>query len=285
MKKCIWVVEDFTPDNGYEDLITEVKRQGFECCVIRYEPFQSGNYDKICNDDDCVVFQGSINLAEQFQREKPNWLPGVYATWENYECTKYYHGLAPYLLNRNYGFYNVSDLLEKQWEIFQLFGEDATIWMRPSTGKKTFTARLVQLEDYDNFVKKWVVPFTQPTDKVVVSTPKSINGEWRFICNRGTIIATSCYIYQGNRIYVPSCPNGARAKCEDVLDFGYYPDNFFAVDICEDSEGKYYLMELNAFSSCGLYKCNKQEIVQQVSEDAVRFYESGKQLRSENKRS
>lgn len=271
--KVKWVIENFVSDNGYEELIDEVKKQGHECCVIRYEPFQSGNYDKVCQDTDCVVFQGSINLGEQLQREKPNWVPGVIATWKNYECHEYYPFIAQHLFNRNYGIYRVDELLENRWNIFALFGEDATIWMRPSSGKKPFTARLVDLEEYEKFINTWVIPYTNGNDWIVISTPKKIRGEWRFICNNNQeVIAYSCYLYQGNRIYVPSAPIEAIQKCKDILwemnHMNYWPDPFFAVDIWEDFDGKFSLGELNAFSSCGLYKCKKDPIVWEVSQYA-----------------
>ena len=100
--KAKWVIEDFVFDNGYEELIAEVKKQGHECCVIRYEPFQSGNYDKVCQDNDCVVFQGSIQLAEQLQKDKPNWRPGVIADWRNYWCVTWYAHMREHLFNDNY---------------------------------------------------------------------------------------------------------------------------------------------------------------------------------------
>lgn len=277
--KAKWIIEDFVADNCYQDLIDEVKKQGHECCVIKYFPFQSGNYDKVCQDRDCVVFQGSINLVEQLQKEKPNWVPGVIATWENYECHNYYPPISQHLFNRNYGMYTVEQLLPDKWDIFRCYGEDATIWIRPSSGKKSFTARTVDLEEYDKFINTWVIPYTKSDDKIVISTPKKVNGEWRFICSKDKgILGQSCYMYQGNRIYVPSAPNGAIQKCEDVLwemnYKTYWPDPFFALDIVEDIEGNFSLMELNAFSSCGLYKANKETIVSEVSSYAELSYQS-----------
>ncbi len=277
--KAKWVIENFVSDNCYEDLIDEVKKQGHECCVIKYFPFQNGKYDEICNDNDCVVFQGSINLAERFQREKPNWTPGVIATWENYECHNYYPIFDQHLFNCNYGIYTIYQLIEQKWDIFRCYGENATIWIRPDSGKKSFTAKLVDLEEYDKFVNSWIIPYTNPIDKIIVSTPKKVNGEWRFICSKEKgILGQSCYVYQGNRIYVPSAPSGATEKCKLVLlemrRKKFWPDPFFALDIVEDIEGKFFLMELNAFSSCGLYKSNKETIVSEVSLYAERSYES-----------
>lgn len=269
--KAKWLIEDFVADNNYQELIDEVKKQGHECCVIRYEPFQSGNYDKVCKDIDCVVFQGSIQLAEQLQKDKPNWKPGVIANWRNYWCVTWYAHMREHLFNKNYRCMTAGELLEEKWDLYRRFGQDATIWVRPDSGNKPFTAQTVELERFDKFYDQWIKNFCKPEDGIVVSTPKKINGEWRYICTGNDILGVSCYLYQGNRIYVPSAPTKATEKCKEVLKALHnsfpmdFPDKFFACDVWEDTEGNYFLGEFNAFSSCGLYKCNKEPIVREVS--------------------
>jgi hypothetical protein len=276
--KAGWVIEDFVADNCYKDLINEVKKQGHECCVISYEPFQSGNYDKVFADDDCVVFQGSINLAEQLQKDKPKWIPGVIANWRNYWCVTWYAHMREHLLNKDYRCMTVGTLLDEKWDLYRRFGQDATIWVRPDSGNKPFTAQTIELEKFDKFYDQWIKGFCKPEDGIVVSTPKKINSEFRYICSGNDIIAMSCYKYQENKVYVPSAPTKATEKCKEILtDLHHsfpinFPDAFFACDIWEDIEGNYYLGEFNAFSSCGLYKCNKEVIVRMVSEYAEQQY-------------
>lgn len=267
--KLTWCIEDFVSDNYYQDLIDEVKNQGHECCVIRYAPFQSGDYNKVCSDVDCVIFQGSINLAEQLQKEKPNWCPGVIATWSSYECNLYYQYFEEYLLNQDFEYITVEEFGNNRWDIYRKHGKEALIWARPSSGKKTFKASTIDLEEFDKVYNNWIVPYTNPNDVVVVSSPKTINGEWRFICCEQRIVGVSSYLYQGNRIYIPSAPAGATQLCQHILDSTTWrPDQFFALDICETIDGKFWMLELNAFSSCGLYKANKQNIVKEVSQYA-----------------
>ena len=45
------------------------------------------------------------------------------------------------------------------------------------------------------------------------------------------------------------------------------------MDIAEDNDGKYWLLELNSFSSAGLYASNKDNIVKKVSEIAEKEYD------------
>jgi hypothetical protein len=57
--------------------------------------------------------------------------------------------------------------------------------------------------------------------------------------------------------------------CEQILNVGWYPDPVFTVDICEDSDQNYWLMEINSFTSAGTYAAKKEPIVRRVSEIAL----------------
>jgi hypothetical protein len=95
-----WLIEDFEADSSFDNFAEEVKRQGMECEVITYLPFQSGSYD-VYGDEDCVMVQGSINLVQQLQKEK-KWIPGAWLTPKAFECTTYYAHLGKYLFNDRY---------------------------------------------------------------------------------------------------------------------------------------------------------------------------------------
>ena len=67
--------------------------------------------------------------------------------------------------------------------------------------------------------------------------------------------------------------------CEEVLAHGWHPDPVYVIDIVEDNNGKFWLMELNSFSSAGLYACDKQAIVREVSAIATEEFTNIQQLR------
>jgi len=273
---CKWIVEDYNDDSFTKDLVAAIKESGRCLDLTTYKPFRQG----LCLDfhrDNCCVFQGSIQMALQLREEKnPDW---VLMTPENYLCTKYYPKTYQYLFNDKHQFITVGQLRERKWEMYHSFGKDACIFVRPDNGIKSFTGQLIDLQDFD---RVWggqdQIHFNvKDDDIVVVSTPKNIQGEWRFICsNLGEIIACSTYIYQGHKTYIPSAPKEARELCETILKTGYFPDLAFSVDICQGVDGKFYFVEYNAFSSCGLYACNKKAIVDKVSELVEYKYNVGK---------
>jgi hypothetical protein len=275
--KCIWAIEDYETNTTHtKELIEEVKKQGHNCYVCSYVPFRSGKFDEIPYKEAPVFFQGSINLAKQFQDERPEWKPGVIATWNKFSCLNYYDNVKEYLFNKDFDVIKTGDLLNEKWNIYRKYGQDATIWLRPDSGEKPFTARILELEDFDNFYNKWIKDYTGPDDFIIVSSPKKINGEWRYICSNNEILGVSSYSYQGNNIYIASAPTKATELCNKILDHlnknQRFPDPFFALDICETPDGEHFLMEFNAVSTCGLYKCNKEKIVKSISEYADKVY-------------
>ena len=115
-----WVVEKYDTDIALKLLIEEIGKQGMECQVVKYVPFQGGKYD-LYKDEDCVVFYGSLNLARQLQREK-GWVPGSYCNFKNFECTTYYSHFGKYLLNDDYIMMPLLDFYRKRKDIYAEFG-------------------------------------------------------------------------------------------------------------------------------------------------------------------
>jgi ATP-grasp domain, R2K clade family 3 len=127
----------------------------------------------------------------------------------------------------------------------------------------------LDLQDFDKFWKRNGDYGVKDTELIVVSTPKNIIGEWRYIVtDQKEIIGTSLYQYGGQRTYVPSAPERATKLVKEILDVGWYPDPVFTIDIVEDNDHNYWLMEMNSFTSAGTYAAPKAPIVKRVSEIA-----------------
>ena len=264
-----WLVENFTGDNGYEDLITEIRSQCMECVVLdirNHFELRPG----LINDNECVVFQGSIQLFRKLKAEL-NAYPLGWMTDQNYLCNRYYPHFQKFLFNDKHVLTSVAGLKHNKWWFYSSFGKEAVIYVRPDGGDKVFTGQLLDLQDFDKFWDNKVVCNVKDDDLVVISTPKNVVGEWRYIVtNKKEILGTSLYNYQGQRTYVPSAPEKATTLCKQILDVGWYPDPVFTVDICEDSDQNYWLMEINSFTSAGTYAAPKAPIVKKVSEIAFK---------------
>lgn len=195
--------------------------------------------------------------------------PIAYNSWDKYLCSAYYPHFEKFLFNDNHKFTTLKNLKENKFDFYQNFGREALIFVRPDSGEKQFQAQLIDLQDFDRFWENGVQCSSKDEDLLVVSTPKKIIGEWRFVVTRKKeVVAGSTYQYQGKRTYIPSAPAGATELCKQILEVGHYPDSVFCIDVCQDGDGNYWLLELTSFSSAGLYATNKDAVVKAVSEIA-----------------
>ena len=259
-----WIIENITGEESFKQLSEAVEKLGYPLLNLRgdYKRELIADYK-----DKPVIFNGSITMAKLVapQLIEQGCAPVVYSSWENYLCTAYYPTLSEFLFNDNYVMVPLKEVDRRKYFFYGIFGREATIFLRPNDGDKSFKGGLIDLQDFE----KWYDP-ALGHDLAIVSSPKNIRGEWRFVCSKHQeIIAWSCYRYGGLITRVPSAPNGAVKLCQTILDTGYFPDSVFCVDIVEDNDGNFWLMELNSFSSAGLYACKKEQIVKRVSEIAL----------------
>lgn len=265
----VWLIENFTNAEDYLGLVNAVRDSGRECFVIGRN--EHGDFDpEFIKNKDKVLAQGSIQMIKHFQ-EKSKSIGNLitYANFENFLCSKYYPYLNKYLFNDKHEFVYLKDLKKDKFKYYARFGKEALIFVRPDSGEKPFAAQLIDLQDFDRFWENGVSSAAKDDDLLLVSTPKTVRGEWRVVCDRWqNIIAHSTYIYQGQKLWISTIPEKARKLAEEVLRIGYFPDDVFCVDICEDFDGNYWILELTSFSSAGLYATDKKKIVERVSEIA-----------------
>lgn len=265
-----WIVENITKESSYLEIETAIEKLGYPLQKIKgsFAFNMVDHYDGSAP----VMFLGSIQMSKMlnnYLKLKGN-VPNIYCTWENYLCTKYYPKFSEVLFNDNYVMVPYSEINRRKFFFYGLFGRESMMFIRPDDGDKSFKGGLIDLQDWDKYYEP-----SLGDNLAIVASPKNIRGEWRFICSRhGEIIAQSCYRYQGLRTDIPSAPRGATKLVEQILKVGYYPDSVFCVDICEDNDGNYWLLELNSFSSAGLYAADKEKIVQRVSEIALEDFKT-----------
>ncbi len=277
--KAKWVVENFTDSEDYRKLVQAIRDSGRYCFVIgrhNHFDFNPAGFEP----NDCVIVQGSIQMTKNIRGRLPSGCyPVAYNSWDNYLCTSYYPKLTKFLFNDNHEITTLGNLKTNKFHFYEKFGKEALIFVRPDSGEKTFQAQLLDLQDFDKFWENSIASSALDTDLIIVSTPKKINGEWRFVCskyNGGEIISCSTYQYQGKRTLIPSAPKGATEKCQEILKEGHFPDSVFCVDIFQDGDNNFWLGELTSFSSAGLYETDKTAIAQRVSEIAEQEWEMGR---------
>lgn len=263
--KPVWVVENYTKDKTFTELANQVRLQGFTVIEIK-DDYKTDMFSNLWPTG-TAVFIGSIAMLKIIGEDFPkHWYGIKVPTWDNYLCSRYYSYFGSLLFNDKYVMVTLTELARQRWLIYGMLGKNGVVFVRPDSGTKPFPAQLVDMQDLDEFLR---VHETDRHSLALISTPKNIWWEGRFVCYQNEIIAHSTYKLQGLLIQVPSVPREALECCHRVLDVNYRPDVVFCVDICGiEGTNDYYLLELNAFSSSGLYACDKSKVVRRVSEIA-----------------
>jgi hypothetical protein len=253
-----FIIENLTKEPSWLELSKAAKELGHEVQDIRgdYKRADIAHYQ-----NEQVILFASIEMNNLIgpQLKEQGCYPGNLSTFSNYLCQKFYPFFGDKLFNDNYAMIPLSELDRRKYFFYDLFGREANIFVRPDSGEKTFKAGLVDLQDFDSFYSQTA---DSRNDLVVVSSPKDLIGEWRFLCNdRKEILALSSYRYQGLLTRVPSAPPKAHSFVKEILDIGYFPDKVFCVDVAQAADGEFYLMELTSCSSAGLYSMDMSKVI------------------------
>lgn len=253
--------------DGSKDNITRLNNSILQserlCKAVSTSDYYNERYNHF-DDDACVVYYGSIQVAKAIQKLKPSWKPGPIANFTNFLCSHYYPEIGDLLFNSEYVMIPLGDL-KRSWPLLQrTFGQDE-LFIRPDGGDKTFTGRVV--EDADTFFEKekvYLDEFCQPHDICVISAAKNIEAEYRFVVADKQVVTGSRYSYRRHPSQSAEVPDGALAVAKEVASSSFSPDIVYVVDVCE-SEDNFRVMETGAFSCAGLYMGDTDKIVEAVS--------------------
>jgi len=175
--KVTWFLEDTVFEENIDALKAELTRQGVPFETAKYVPFESGTYK---DPKGAVLFYGSLNLMRQFLREK-SWVPCGWCTLDNFKCSTYYTYFGKFLLSQNYLMMPALELLrQKEW-VYDKMAIDGCVFVRPSSGFKEFAGAVVPLEEMNENALGFGFYHENPELLTVVTSPKVITKEWRFI--------------------------------------------------------------------------------------------------------
>jgi hypothetical protein len=98
----------------------------------------------------------------------------------------------------------------------------------------------------------------------MISPPKKINKEFRVIVGNGEIIDYSQYMEENEVNICHKIDEGALKLSLEISKLEWQPDSVYICDISL-SDGEYKLIEINAFSTSGLYEYNLKKVIREVS--------------------
>ena len=277
-----WLIDGDMFPHYRDDLISAIESQGHTCKLdnpptppFRWEDVDC-SYRQTFPAEHCVVAHGDIGLIAKIYREK-RWRPGAFATLENYFCSSYVNYFGNYWLNRDYTMLPFGELKRQKEFLFDTFGNEGKIFVRPDSPLKLLTGQVASFKTYEadlDYMGFYEFPIQS---FVLVSTPKSIVREWRFVVAENEVVAGCLYSENGNFDAKPTIDENAKSLAIKIANSAYSPDPVWIVDICETSDGEFHLLEVGGFSFADLYACNKSDVVRTVSAATLSQCQSGDQ--------
>lgn len=271
-----WLIEaDTFPDKDHQ-LIEELKHQNIPHVVMKFGKSYE-EYLKDFHENDCIIFHGSLQFGSLI-RKKTNWT-GIYCNLPKFECSYYYSRFGEELLNSNYVMLPFGELNRRKDWLFANIGINNQIFVRPSSGFKTFTGKVTSLEHWEKDYKLFGFYGVDPHALVVVAPPSQIKREWRLVVADNKVLTGVEYkteeAWDKDK---PSCP-----PSDDVIKYAqfvvdkanYKPDPVWTIDICETDSG-FKIVEVGSFSCAGLYGCPSYSIVEQVNRIAKEEWATNK---------
>lgn len=265
----VWLIEKYIFDENVDRFKSVFSKYSINYKLMEYFPFMDFNPDEVFSPDKLVIFYGSLNFASKI-KNKAKWIPGVWGNLNKLKCSCYYNYYGNYLLNDDYIMLPYGELKRKKNYLFKLFGDNDFIFVRPDSGFKTFTGDVVNYNNYEKEVDFLGFYDVDASNIVVISSPKNIEEEYRFICINKKIVTGCTYKINKEKNEIASFPKEAEQFAQEVANT-WQPESCFTIDIAKH-EGKYKLLEINSFSSSGFYQCDVEKIVLAANEMAIKEF-------------
>ncbi len=270
--KVNWIIDELLQERQYEcgfpSLAEAAKSIGCNVYQTKYIPFSEQPDPNIpFHINDCVVSHGSVEFIQQISNSCLYEHPGEYFS----RNTKMFSVFATY-----YGdlMFNDSWVLITYGEFVRRgLAEGESIFIKPNNGMKEFPGKVVYWDTFEEFVDstKRIKPILSST--LCVAAPvRPIKAEFRYVIADGKVVTGSQYRYANKLdVRIDTMPQ-ADELVRKVAEFEWQPEPVYVCDIGIDDEDNAKIIELNVFSSSGLYACDTVAIAEAVSQAAYKQY-------------
>lgn len=265
-------VEDY--NNELEDVIHDLGDYYY-----RMDPFwylKNGSAELVNNFDNGPVMSLCSLGAAQFILNRTKVSPGAYCNLQKFKVSNYSKDYYNYMLN-DYLYMPLWQLSKNKTKLFETFGNNGAIFVRPDSGFKTFNGMILTEERFNNDLEDISKVTINPYELVCISEPKNINREWRLVIVEDKVVGASQYKNSGKLEILTNCPQSIKDFAETASSTCDNPDKCYVMDIAETIFGP-KIIELNSFSCSGLYKCNIKEVISAVREVVIQDFKDSEVL-------
>lgn len=260
--KVNFLVEDDINDT--ELLVEAISKSNNNYKILEKNDWILKDLESFFPKDSCTIGIGSIPFCNKINRVA--WYPGVIGNFYNYQYSVYANYFDNYLLNSSFKLLPYKYLC-KHFETLKY--PNVGMFIKSNSGLKAFTGGV--------FKEQKDLPKNIPDDLICVVSPETIvSSEFRFWIHHDEIVTYSQYLEKGYILNIPknlerdpefiACRNFINEVLQNTL---WRPDDLFVMDVGID-EVSYQpkIIELNAFSTSGLYHCDYDKIIEAASSEA-----------------
>jgi len=264
-----WLVDEILQEKQYQTVYPSLSQAAIELghTVYRtkYVPFRLLPDNEIpFREGSCTITYGTVQFCRQIEKHFGRmWMPGMYFNRNVKSFVRFAVQLGDELLNSDY-------TILPYGEVKRRFVNQEAMFIKPESGLKEFTGQVLNYkEDFDKLSSHAPI---DDTTLCVIATPKNIKAEFRYVICEKEVITGSEYrwddVLDVRRDTHPVCD----AMANKIAKADWQADTVYVCDVALLHDDTAKVIELNAFSSSGLYACDTYKIVEAVSRAAMKEY-------------
>lgn len=266
MKNVKWAISTkINQRHGLPSLDDALKRNNINFFHCNYDEITK-TYENIpYSIDECVVMYGPI----EFIRNKDiGYTPGAFGFKKNMNVSNYMSQLPiNWFFNEDVIWLPWGVILKQKQMLNDIFGKH--LFIRPDSGFKKFAGFHCKLNELETILSaKQQTNNIELQEMCVISSGKPILGEYRIVICNGKVITGSQYQWDGNPDIRIDIHHDAFQMAAQVAAMDWQLDTCYIVDIFLSEDGP-KIGEFNSFSSSGLYNCDLDIIVNEISKLAL----------------
>lgn len=267
-KPC-WLVDEILTERryecGYPTIDVAAAELGFDVYKTKYVPFSTEPDPKIpFGKGACVITHGTVQFCSQIDKHYgAKWCPGTYFNRNVKSFSLFASHYGDLMLNSDFHVIPYAEFVRRRLKPGQ------RVFIKPDSGMKEFTGKVISHGDFDDEINSMdQIERVDGESLCVIAEAKRIDAEFRYVIADGKVVTGSEYRWDNvldvRRDTLPVCDALAR----HVAEMEWQPDRVYVCDVAL-TNGEAKIVELNAFSSSGLYACDTYAIVKAVSATAL----------------
>lgn len=267
-----WLLDSNIIDgpNVIGDLPKAIIGAGHNLYTTKYIPFSdTQDYGPAHWVNEPTIIYGTIGYIKKC---KVPFVPGVYGLNQNTDCNFYYPELpSEWLLNSQFVMIPFGSMKNDPYRLFDLF-DCNSLFIRPVSGRKTFAGTVItRYNVIDELSASMQLTSVMSETICLVSPAIDIQSEYRFVIGNHEVIDGSEYRLDNVLDIRHDWPAECWKLANLMAKHSWQPDVCYTVDVAITGDGP-RIVELNGFSAAGLYACDKDLIVNRISEIVMKDF-------------